>query len=210
MADDIAVDREVIKEQIHKLWPEFENFFDKNDEESVKEFLHLAFEAYRPNHEADRDSDDLHRPFPYTHGVKPHKDIPRPIDDASREIVDGEVLKPFPQHHHNIMRPLHAHPAERDEEKENNFAEKPTMWLLNDVSDEIKDQVMRPLPHKPNQRPTYSVLIDEVDGEMEQLIPQKHRPLYAPGKLDIEYPFANENVHKFRPSHEIKAEDNNV
>lgn len=132
------------KEQFHQFWSQLGDLLAERDEQGVKEFLHQTFQSHRPTHEGFAE-DDVHH------------DMDKPN-------------RPFkfhrPSYNENIMRPLHHEDFEQhmDEEMLRPLPPKPLRPLPNrPVQSDEEMYIMRPLD-----------LPIEIDGEMEESIPQKH------------------------------------
>ncbi|XP_037024349.1 uncharacterized protein LOC119066152 isoform X2 [Bradysia coprophila] len=165
------------KEDFHQFWSHLGDLLAEQDEQDLKEFLHQAFQMHRPIHDENNFNHNMVKPNrPYHHNSRPsyndQENIMRPLhhedfDTASQEVIDEEIVRPS-----SYLR---------DVEMEMNNAKQP-----------LPQRPLRPFHNHPDQfdedkyvmRPLHDLLA-EIDGEMEQSLPENHimRPL---GPVEIE------------------------
>jgi len=174
VANEIEGDRE-IKEQVH-IRPQLVEALGEMDEQTLKELLHQLLEIYRPIHETSDENlgQDIARPlkpFTHQHFSRPLHDgegilnINRPLDGASSEIFDQEIVRPFPQKH--LKRPLHTPPADVEFEKLS-LPQEDIMILLPAAPAEVDVEIEKlSLPQKHIMLPQ-EVVSGEIDGETEK------------------------------------------
>ncbi|XP_037024348.1 uncharacterized protein LOC119066152 isoform X1 [Bradysia coprophila] len=205
------------KEDFHQFWSHLGDLLAEQDEQDLKEFLHQAFQMHRPIHDENNFNHNMVKPNrPYHHNSRPsyndQENIMRPLhhedfDTASQEVIDEEIVRPssylrdVEMEMNNAKQPLPQRPLRPFHNHPDQFDEdKYVMRPLHDLLAEIDGEMEQSLPENHIMRPLGPVEIEEIDNAMRPLPQKPLRPFHnRPGHVDGE-------KYVMRPLHDIQAD----